>query len=131
MSDFSEDEVRVLICGSRTWEDEWIVHRLLDGIADYHRPDFEVIEGGAKGADSCAATWVAGHGSEYPPRHRRFPADWATHGRAAGPIRNQQMLNEGKPNLVVAFRDGASKGTADMVRRAKQAGIRTYVVTQA
>lgn len=122
--------VRVLICGSRSWEDEWIIHRLLDGIADYHQPDFEVIEGGAKGADSHAASWVAGHGSEYPPQHSCFPADWKRHGRAAGPIRNQRMLDEGRPTVVMAFTNG-SRGTQDMIDRAKRAGIPTYVVSRA
>ena len=50
-----------------------------------------------------------------------FPADWKVRGRAAGHIRNQQMLDEGRPHLVVAFPGG--RGTADMVRRARAAGI--------
>jgi len=50
-----------------------------------------------------------------------FLANWRTHGKAAGPIRNQQMLDEGRPHLVVAFPGGT--GTADMVRRAKAAGV--------
>jgi hypothetical protein len=52
---------------------------------------------------------------------RIFPANWKKHGRAAGPMRNQQMLDEGKPDLVIAFPGGS--GTADMVRRAKAAGV--------
>jgi hypothetical protein len=53
-------------------------------------------------------------------------ADWNTHGRAAGPIRNQRMLDEVKPELVVAFPGG--RGTADMVRRAREAGVNVYLV---
>lgn len=53
------------------------------------------------------------------------PADWKRHGRAAGPIRNQKMLEE-KPEMVVAFPGG--KGTADMVKKAGQAGIEVFVV---
>jgi hypothetical protein len=58
-----------------------------------------------------------------------FPADWNTHGKAAGPIRNRQMLKEGKPDVVLAFHEdlGRSKGTADMVRAAKAAGIAVKV----
>jgi hypothetical protein len=52
---------------------------------------------------------------------QRFNADWATHGKMAGWLRNQQMLDEGKPDLVVAFSGG--RGTADMVRRTKKAGV--------
>lgn len=51
----------------------------------------------------------------------RIFADWKTHGRAAGPIRNQRMIDEWKPTLVIAFAGG--RGTADMIRRAKAAGI--------
>jgi len=53
-------------------------------------------------------------------------AKWSKHGRAAGPIRNQEMIDECKPDLVVAFPGG--RGTADMVRRAKAAGIRVIEV---
>lgn len=52
---------------------------------------------------------------------RVFKADWDKHGKAAGPIRNQQMLDEGKPDLVLAFAGG--KGTDDMCRRARAAGV--------
>ena len=55
-----------------------------------------------------------------------FHADRAKYGRAAGPIRNQQMLDEGRPTLVVAFPDG--RGTADMVRRARSAGVEVIEV---
>lgn len=51
------------------------------------------------------------------------PADWKKHGKAAGPIRNQSMLTEHKPDLVIAFPLGESKGTRDMIRKAKAAGI--------
>ena len=53
-------------------------------------------------------------------------ADWAKHGRKAGPIRNQRMIDEGRPDLVVAFPGGT--GTADMVERARVAGIRVIEI---
>jgi len=49
------------------------------------------------------------------------PAEWDKFGRRAGPLRNEQMLREGKPDVVVAFPGG--RGTAHMVRIAKEAGI--------
>lgn len=54
-----------------------------------------------------------------------FPADWDKYGRSAGPIRNGEMLKQGKPDLVVAFHDDIenSKETKDMVRQAREAGI--------
>ena len=58
-----------------------------------------------------------------------FPADWDKYHKAAGHIRNQQMLTEGKPTLVLAFHHdlARSKGTKDMVRRALKAGLAVYL----
>ena len=47
--------------------------------------------------------------------------DWAL-GRKAGPIRNQRMLDDGKPDLVIAFSGG--KGTAGMMAIARRAGVK-------
>jgi hypothetical protein len=127
--------MRVLVCGSRTLEDEWAIHRVLDGIFDYEHSANDrlvVIEGGGRGADAHAASWVAGFGPEYPTvAHEQYPADWTLHGKGAGPIRNELMLRDGKPDVVWAFVDKPlqhSKGTADMVRRARNAQVPTYVV---
>jgi hypothetical protein len=57
----------------------------------------------------------------------RYRADWAKHGRAAGPIRNKQMLEEGKPDLVVAFPGG--QGTANMMSQVREAGVRVMAIT--
>ena len=73
------------------------------------------ITGGA--ADTLAAEWAQARAIPC----RLFLADWTTHGRAAGPIRDQAMLDTGKPDLVVAF--VGDRGTADMVRRAREAGV--------
>jgi hypothetical protein len=81
-----------------------------------------LLHGGASGADHFASNWADFEGV----KSQVFPADWAEHGRAAGPIRNQRMLDEGKPDLVIAFPGG--RGTADMVRRAKAAGIKVREV---
>lgn len=104
---------RVLVCGGRDYHDSdhiWGVLYDIPGITC-------IIHGGADGADRQAMIFAQTNGF----RHAVFQADWHTHGRAAGPIRNQRMLDEGKPDLVVAFPGG--KGTADMVRRSKAAGI--------
>jgi hypothetical protein len=74
------------------------------------------------GADRWADEWAT---TSWCPAVT-FEADWKAHGRAAGPIRNQQMIDDGRPDLVVAFPGG--RGTADMVRRARRAGIVVQVV---
>jgi hypothetical protein len=110
--------MRVLVCGGRDFTDLGRVWSMLD---TYHNmpgaggPITLVIHGAAKGADELAAEWARSNRVE----QRAFHADWQTHGKAAGPIRNRAMLDEGKPNLVIAFPGG--KGTANMVMQA--AGI--------
>lgn len=122
--------MRVLVCGSRTWDYQEMVDYLLGGVYEQERPHFVLIEGCAPGADQAAEVWAAGFGSEYPVPHEHYPADWVRHGKAAGPIRNQQMLDSA-PDLVLAFRSkGVSRGTDDMVRRSRDAGVPTYVITR-
>jgi hypothetical protein len=125
---------RVLVCGSRDWTDDNAIWCVLNGYLHDDMP-MTVIEGGARGADRIARVWTR-HNKYLPSllqrvEHLPFPADWAQHGKAAGPIRNQQMLDEGRPDVVWAFVTKPleqSRGTADMVRRARTAGIPTYVV---
>lgn len=119
MGDAPRHEHRILVCGGRDYQNIKEVFTVLDGL----RPSpTMIIQGGAYGADACASEWA--YKRNIP--ERQFSADWKKHGRAAGPIRNQQMLDEGKPDLVVAFPGGT--GTADMVRRAKAAGVRIIEV---
>jgi len=85
---------------------------------DYDKTITHIIHGGATGADSNAGHWARMMDGV---TELRFDADWKRHGKRAGPIRNQKMINHGKPDLVVAFPGG--RGTADMVRRAMAAGV--------
>lgn len=97
------------------------------------RTEFVVIEGNASGADYVAHWWATkspmhsyNENADDPVfEHLCFLADWGQYGKAAGPIRNQQMLDEGQPTLVIAFHDDLenSKGTKDMVKRAKKAEV--------
>lgn len=116
---------RILVCGSRNWSDRDYLEGVLDRALESYGIDV-VIHGAARGADTMAGEWASKRGIPV----MAFPADWAAHGRAAGPIRNQRMLTEGMPTLVLAFHDDieASKGTRDMVRRAKQANVRAIVL---
>lgn len=123
--------MRVLVCGSRDFADRDLLYRTLDHIGIHlvnHRFD-ALIEGEAPGADTLAREWAESY--EIPVL--KFPADWRKYGRAAGPIRNKQMLEEGKPDLVVAFPRGKlddTKGTKNMVKQARDAGIKTIVIEE-
>lgn len=111
--------MRLLICGDRNWTDRVMIKNNLERVMKTHK--IIVIEGEANGADKLAAMAARQLGLVVEP----YPADWATYGKAAGPIRNQKMLDEGKPHIVVAYHDNieASKGTKDMIQRAVRAGI--------
>lgn len=112
--------MRIIVCGGRTYDNRKHVFKTLDAIhADC--PITAVIHGNAKGADNLADDWAMGKCETLT-----FPPLWEVHGKSAGPKRNQQMLDEGRPDMVVAF--PGSRGTADMVRRAKAAGIIVRVI---
>ena len=112
---------RYLICGGRDFADQALMDKALAALI-LHPLDAVIIYGGARGADRMGARW----GSDRGAKLDAYPADWKKYDRAAGPIRNQKMLDEGKPD-VIAFPGGV--GTADMVRRARKAGVVTIVVT--
>lgn len=107
---------RVLVCGGRTYADRGRVANELNAIRARQR-HILVIEGGAQGADALAREWAFSTGAD----HWGFGADWKQHGKSAGPIRNQRMLDEARPDMVLAFPGG--KGTADMIRRARAAKV--------
>lgn len=114
--------MKVLVTGSRTWEDEYMVDVMIAGLVALtggSNVPFQVIHGDCPtGADALAATW------KDMVDVSAFPADWDRYKRAAGPIRNRQMLDE-DPDLVVAFSDDLehSRGTRDCVTEARRRGI--------
>jgi hypothetical protein len=107
---------RVLVCGGRDYADRDHIWNTLCAIDAECRIEV-VIHGCATGVDSEGMIWAQTTGKKHAP----FKADWRNYGPGAGPMRNQRMLDEGKPDLVIAFPGG--RGTADMVRRAKAAGV--------
>ena len=107
---------RIIVCGGRGYRNRDSVYWQLDRIHTA-RGIAVVIHGAARGADSLAAEWAQDRCVLAEP----YPADWASDGKAAGPIRNQRMLDQAAPDAVVAFPGG--RGTDDMVRRAKVAGV--------
>lgn len=119
----ASSNMRILVCGGRDFDDRKLLFDTLDNY--WTGGPLHIISGGAKGADSITEEWFRSYwdGMSLGPLSMSvYPADWSNYGKAAGPIRNQQMLDEGKPDLVIAFPGGS--GTADMVRRAKKAGVK-------
>jgi hypothetical protein len=116
--------MRVLVTGSREWTDHHLIRRELDRLVQRLGEDEQliVVHGAARGADTIAdqeAYKINLRHGEGVISVERYPADWERYGKAAGPIRNTQMLDP-RPSLVLAFHEDleSSKGTADMVRKA-------------
>jgi hypothetical protein len=108
--------MRVLVCGGR----DFVGHKLMCSVMDkiYLNEGMTVlIEGEARGADRMSKWWAEAYDIEI----EEYPAEWGKHGRKAGYLRNVRMLEQGKPDLVVAFPGG--KGTAMMIELAEKAGV--------
>lgn len=119
----AEEGTRVIICGGRDWSHRDMTYAALD-ILDGKHLFAQVIHGAARGADTLAGQWAKDRGIPI----REFPADWQPKhlggrtDRSAGHRRNQQMLDEGRPHLVIAFPGGA--GTRSMIEKSHAAGVR-------
>jgi cephalosporin hydroxylase len=113
--------MRALVCGGR----DFIDRDMLNATDRLHAErGFSLVNaGGGRGADTMAEEWAKTRGIPCEV----YRADWEGLGRTAGPIRNEQMLREGKPDLVVAFPGG--RGTAHMARIAREAGVEVVEVT--
>jgi hypothetical protein len=112
--------VKVLVCGGRNFNDALTLGSWLGGIHKDHGISL-LIHGGANGADKMAGEFGKWQGIPV----KEYPADWQKHGKAAGPIRNRQMLEDGKPDLVIAFAGG--RGTANMIDQARKAGVKVLI----
>lgn len=123
--------MKIAIVGSRPPKEdapreEWDrFERMMKACAEYvcSLPDGTiVVSGGARGIDGVAAKTAVVRGLPEPVI---FPADWKTHGKAAGFMRNTRIAEE--CDELVAFWDGKSRGTMDTVRKASKLGKRTTV----
>jgi YspA, cpYpsA-related SLOG family len=118
---------RLLVTGSRTWDDVPAIERALAVILDRHPEGVLLVHGGCpRGADAIAAAYAArtpGYRSE------EHPADWRRYGRTAGYRRNAEMIALGADGGV-AFIRGASPGSTSAVRLARAAGIPIWLHLQ-
>ena len=111
------DEVVVLVTGYRGWTDVKRIAAELGALEDdYPGAGLTLVHGGCAGADLMAARHAENRGWTVIEEK----ADWDKHGRRAGPIRNQRMIDVHKPDVVLAFLDPLSRGTLDCLRRARE-----------
>ena len=112
--------VYLLIAGSRTFDDEPLMARelyeTLGALDTLGYENIKIISGMAPGADTSAVKLAKLAGIELIA----MPADWDTHGKAAGPIRNREMAKLATHALL--FWDGQSRGTKSMIEELEAAG---------
>lgn len=111
----------ILVCGGRDFKDAKCLNTVL---SEEVSSDDKIIHGKARGADTLADKWARDHNINV----KGYAANWTKYGHAAGPIRNKQMLVEGKPDLVIAFPGGV--GTANMIKQAEDAGVEVLTIQQ-
>ena len=114
--------MRLAIVGSRTFNDYDLLLSTMSLFFEAHNQFGTLISGGAKGADSLGEKWARYWGIEIV----RYPPEWDKYGKAAGFFRNQQIV--GSCDMVLAFWDGKSRGTADTIEKAKKAKKPTFIV---
>jgi len=109
--------MKVIIAGSRH-----ITNPAIPPLSEWKWPVTEVVCGEARGVDAAGRAWAERHGIPV----KSFPADWNRHGRAAGPVRNEQMANYA--DALVAFWDGESRGTHHMIETMRLRGKKVHVI---
>jgi len=103
--------MKAIIAGGRDYNNYAYLKQQLDYFRE-HQFDAkitEIVSGGARGVDSMGEQYAA----ENDIALKIFPADWKTHGKSAGPIRNRQMADYA--DILIAVWDGESKGTKNMI----------------
>lgn len=116
----------VLVTGSRNLSSQEDRGFVLASLREIQKTlpdhDFTLIHGAAKGADMVAATFARQLGW----RVIGVPANWGKYGKQAGPVRNRLMLDDYKPDMVVAFPMGESRGTRGCMAEARKRGIHVW-----
>lgn len=97
------EDIRIIIAGGRDFSNYSLLKQSVDTIVkNFHNENLTIISGTARGADTLGEQYA----EEQHLSIRRFPADWDTYGKNAGPIRNAQMAtyaSEGAKGILIAF----------------------------
>lgn len=111
--------MRTIIAGSRTITDSKVIEEAVKASGFIIT---EVVCGGAAGVDSLGKDWAVLRGIPV----KMFPADWATHGKAAGPIRNEEMAAYADQAICIFDVQAENKGTKNMSKKAMDHGKRVF-----
>lgn len=115
--------MKVIIAGGRDFNDEYFMFTTLHDLWNNHIEikDVEIVSGGAYGADFLAEKYAKENGYKL----KVIKANWNEFGKSAGPIRNSQMADYA--DALIAFWDGKSKGTKNMIETAKKKGLKVKI----
>ena len=122
-------KARIIVCGGRHFNDYNTLETLVDSVIDekgLNYNEIEIISGHCEGADELGEQYAKNRGITCI----LFPAEWSKYGRAAGPIRNSQMIeyaSKSTVSIVVAFVSPRSKGTLDTVTKATKKGFIVFI----
>lgn len=126
LNDMEKETLKVIISGGRNFHYYQFLKERIDYFLKNKLNDENIeviiIQGGADGTDSLAKRYA----KEKKLKYEEYPADWKKYGKAAGPIRNKAMSEVG--DVLIAFWNGKSKGTKNMIETAKKRGLPTRVV---
>lgn len=115
---------RLIICGGRDFADHEVMHTMITEWIVAHGWPTEVVTGGASGADAMGHAWAQENGIKATV----FPAEWRAYGRRAGPMRNSAMAAYAAELAGGCLALPGGRGTADMVRQARAAGLTVHDV---
>lgn len=112
--------MRVIIAGSRDIRYLSIIEIAVEA-SGWRDEMTRVVSGNARGVDRLGEWWAQVMGIPVT----RYPVDWKKHGKAAGPIRNEEMAQNA--DALIAIWDGKSRGTKDMIQRANKHGLKVFI----
>lgn len=113
--------MKVIIAGSRNFNDYPTLEKYCDKVLSSVADDIEIVSGTAYGADKLGERYAKEKGYKLT----QFPADWEQYGKSAGVIRNKQMAEYS--DALIAFWDKESKGTANMIKLAQSLGLKIRI----
>lgn len=115
--------MKIIIAGSRGFTDYALFNKLMTRMTLMMR-EVIVVTGDAKGADALARRWAYESGHTYEV----WRAEWEKHGKAAGILRNEEMIKDSGGKILIAWWDGRSSGTRDAITRARKHGLKVKII---
>ena len=113
--------MKIIIAGTRTFTNYKKLCKVCDHLLQ-DQTNIEIVSGTCRGTDKLGEQYAKERGCKLT----QFPADWNKYGKAAGPKRNQQMANYA--DVLIAFWDGKSRGTKNMIDLAKNADFKIWII---